>query len=508
MINGQDMPIVAVNENGFYGFIPKMLNRHGIITGATGTGKTVTLQTLAETFSALGISVFAADMKGDLSGIAAPGGSANSVKKRVVKYRLEENGFAYSGCPTCFWDVFGEEGHPLRTTISEIGPLLLERLLDLNDTQGAVLNAVFKIADDHNLLLIDLKDLKKMVQFVGDNRKQFTTEYGNISPATIGAIQRSILRLETEGGDFFFGEPDLDIYDLFRRERGKGVVNILAADKLSRSPRIYTTMLLWMLSKLYEELPEVGDLPVPKMVFFFDEAHMLFNDMSKSLLEKVEQIVRLIRSKGVGIFFCTQNPIDIPNNILGQLGNRVQHALRSYTANDRKAIQAAARSFRDNPEFDTETAISELEVGEALISMLDEKGAPEIIQRVYILPPQSQIGPLTPEERKGIINKSKVFGVYERAIDRESAYEILTAKTEEQDRIKAEEEAQKAAEKERKEQLKREREEARLRKQSGGGLIDDFINQIGKSTKRKITNEISKSITRTIFGTFFGKKKR
>ena len=371
MFDNSNRAFIAINDNSEVCLIPKMANRHGLITGATGTGKTVTLQTLSETFSEMGVPVFAADMKGDLSGVAKTGGNRESVAKRVSQYKLGEKGFEFKAFPVHFWDVFGTQGHPVRTGISSMGPLLLERLLQLNEIQAAVLSMAFKIADDNNLLLIDLKDLQKMIQYIGDHRAEFTTTYGNISPASIGSIQRSLLRLESEGGDKFFGEPSLEITDFIQTDRGKGVINILAADKLMNSPRVYTTFLLWLLDDLYETLPEVGDLEKPKLVFFFDEAHLLFNDMPKSLLEKVEQIVRLIRSKGVGIYFCTQNPADIPPSILGQLGNRVQHALRAYTPNDQKAVKVAANTFRANPAFKTEEAITQLNTGEALVSFLD-----------------------------------------------------------------------------------------------------------------------------------------
>ena len=512
MLSIDNQPIIAISPDREIGMIPKMMNRHGLITGATGTGKTVTLQTLTETFSQMGVPVFAADMKGDLSGIAKTGGGNNGVEKRVANYKLAEKGFSYQQFPVQFWDVFGEQGHPLRTTISEIGPMLLERLLSLNETQGAVLNVVFKIADDNGLLLIDLKDLRKMLEYVGNNRTQFINTYGNISAASIGAIQRNLIRLESEGAEKFFGEPELNILDLIQTDNGKGVINVLAADKLMLSPRVYTTFLLWLLSDLYENLPEVGDLEKSKLIFFFDEAHMLFSDMPKILLEKVEQIVRLIRSKGVGIYFCTQNPADIPPVILGQLGNRVQHALRAYTPNDKKAVKVAAQTFRANPKYDTETAITELETGEALVSFLDEKGAPQMVERAFILPPQSQIGPINPEERKRIMNQSLVYGIYEKYFDRESAFEILSKKQEHQEveRQKAETEKeyirqQKEFEKKQLEAEKLKRAQTRQRKAQGGGMMEDFLKQVGKSTTRQVSNQLGRTITRTLFGTFFGK---
>ncbi|MGI6048675.1 MAG: helicase HerA-like domain-containing protein [Petrimonas sp.] len=512
MFDNDNRAFIAINNEAEVCLIPKMANRHGLITGATGTGKTVTLQTLSETFSDMGVPVFAADMKGDLSGVAKAGGNKESVTKRVESYKLDEKGFEFKAFPVRFWDVFGEQGHPVRTTITSMGPLLLERLLQLNDTQGAILSMVFKIADDNNLLLIDLKDLQKMVQFVGDNRAEFTTKYGNISPASIGAIQRALLRLESEGADKFFGEPELVITDFIQTEQGKGVINILAADKLMNSPRVYTTFLLWLLDDLYETLPEVGDLNKPKLVFFFDEAHMLFNDMPKPLLEKVEQIVRLVRSKGVGVYFCTQNPADIPQTILGQLGNRVQHALRAYTPNDQKAVRVAANTFRANPNFDTETAITELNTGEALVSFLDEKGAPQMVQRANILPPQGQIGPITVAERDQIMRASLIYGVYEKLIDRESAFEILSKKQE----LHAEERQQAEAEKER---IRQEKEARRLqaeaerekraearRKKEERGIVGDLLEQVGKSASRQITNQLGRTITRSILGALFGKK--
>ncbi len=512
MFDNSKRAFIAINDNAEVCLVPKMANRHGLITGATGTGKTVTLQTLSETFSEMGVPVFAADMKGDLSGVAKTGGNKESVAKRVDQYNLPEKGFEYKPFPVRFWDVFGEQGHPVRTTVTSMGPLLLERLLDLNDTQGAILSMAFRIADDNDLLLIDLKDLQKILQYIGDNRTQFTTKYGNISPASIGAIQRGLIRLENEGADKFFGEPDLEITDFIQTEQGKGVINILTADKLMRSPRVYTTFLLWLLDDLYETLPEVGDLEKPKLVFFFDEAHLLFNDMPASLLEKVEQIVRLIRSKGVGIYFCTQNPADIPQTILGQLGNRVQHALRAYTPNDQKAVRVAANTFRANPAFDTGEAITQLNTGEALVSFLDEKGAPQMVERANILPPQGQIGPITVGERDQMIRSSLIYGVYEKLIDRESAFEILSKKeelleeerrlaAEEKERIRQQKEAQKAA----LEAERAKRAAARQRK-ADQGFLGDILTQVGKSTQRQISNELGRTITRSIFGALFGKK--
>jgi hypothetical protein len=419
-------PILFAKSKSDIVLLPQMANRHGLIAGATGTGKTVTLQVLAESFSALGVPVFLADVKGDLAGISQPGGQSAKVRERLAQLKLDA--YTPAGCPVTFWDVFGEQGHPIRTTISEFGPLLIARLLQLNDIQAGVLNLIFKIADENGLLLLDLKDLRAMSQYVGNNASQFTTQYGNISTASIGAIQRNLLALETQGADKYFGEPALNLDDFIQTDpNGKGIVNILTADKLLQSPRVYATLLLWMLSELFERLPEAGDLPKPKMVFFFDEAHLLFNEAPPALLEKIEQVVRLIRSKGVGVYFVTQNPRDIPDNVLGQLGNRVQHALRAFTPQDQKAVTAAAETFRENPRIKTASAIMELAVGEALISCLEENGQPAVVQRAWIVPPRSQIGPITPEQRRQLIQNSIVAGVYDKAVDRESAYEKLAA---------------------------------------------------------------------------------
>jgi hypothetical protein len=403
--------------------LPALANRHGLITGATGTGKTISLQTLAESLSKLGVPVFMADVKGDLTGISQTG--APSPKLLAI---LKERGIdapAPTACPTTLWDVFGEQGHPVRATVTDMGPLLLSRMLSLNETQQGVLQMVFKIADDAKLLLLDLKDLRAMLQYVGDNAAQFTTQYGNVSAASIGAIQRGLLSIEAQGGDKFFGEPMLNIADFMQTERGMGVINILAADKLMNAPQLYATFLLWMLSELYETLPEVGDLEKPKLVFFFDEAHLLFKDAPTALVDRIELVVRLVRSKGVGVYFVTQNPLDIPDSVLGQLGNRVQHALRAFTPRDQKAVKAAAETMRAKPGLDIATAITELAVGEALVSLLDEKGRPSITERVYVLPPGSQIGPITAEQRQALLQNSLVAGVYEKLLDRESAYEML-----------------------------------------------------------------------------------
>ncbi|MCO4860445.1 DUF853 domain-containing protein [Cupriavidus sp. WGlv3] len=418
-----DPILIAKNAEHELVLLPQMGNRHGLITGATGTGKTVTLQTLAQGFSRLGVPVFMADVKGDLTGISQPGQPSGKLKQRLADLNLPEP--VWGGCPTTLWDVFGAKGHPVRATVSHMGPLLLSRMLELNDTQQGVLNLVFRIADANGLLLLDAKDLRAMLQYVGDNASQFTTEYGNISAASVGAIQRGLIALESQGGDVFFGEPMLNLEDFIQTDKGQGVVNILAADKLMNSPRLYATFLLWMLSELFEKLPEAGDLDQPKLVFFFDEAHLLFNDAPKALLDKIEQVVRLVRSKGVGVYFVTQNPVDIPDTVLGQLGNRVQHALRAFTPRDQKAVKVAATTMRANPKLDLETAIGELGVGEALVSFLDAKGTPCVTERAWVLAPGSRIGPATEDERKQLIANSLVAGTYEKAVDRESAYEKL-----------------------------------------------------------------------------------
>ncbi len=420
----EPMPI-AQNAQTTCQLLPGLANRHGLITGATGTGKTVTLQTLAEQFSRIGVPVFMADVKGDLTGISQTG----RIGEKLAAV-LKDRGIALPdplACPTTLWDVFGEQGHPVRATVSDMGPLLLARMLNLNDTQTGVLNLIFKIADDNGLLLLDMKDLRAMLQHVGDNAKQFTTEYGNISSASIGAIQRGLMQIEQQGGDRFFGEPMLDIADFMQTIDGKGVINILAADKLLNSPRLYATFLLWMLSELFETLPEIGDPEKPKLVFFFDEAHLLFNEAPKVLVERIELVVRLVRSKGVGVYFVTQNPLDIPDSVLGQLGNRVQHALRAFTPRDQKAVKATAQTMRPKAGLDIEAAITELAVGEALVSLLDAKGRPTETERVFVVPPGSQIGPITPEQRQALLRESLVAGTYEKLVDRESAYEMFRA---------------------------------------------------------------------------------
>jgi len=414
---------IAHCANGALSITGKMANRHGLIAGATGTGKTVTLQVMAETFSQAGVPCFMADMKGDLSGISQAGKLSGFIEKRMPEFGIENPEF--QACPVRFFDVYGEQGHPMRATISQMGPQLLSRLMDLNETQDGVLNIVFRIADERGLLLIDIKDLRAMLDWVSKNAKEYTTKYGNISSASVGAIQRALLQLENQGADKFFGEPSFDIFDLMQTEDGKGIMNVLAADKLMMQPKLYSTFLLWLLSELYSTLPEVGDMDKPKLVFFFDEAHMLFEGTSKALLDKIEQVIRLIRSKGVGIYFITQSPTDIPENILGQLGNRVQHALRAYTPKDQKAVKTAADTFRPNPAFKTDEAIMNLETGEALVSFLDEKGAPAVVERAKILFPLSQIGAITEGQRLDIIKQSRIYGKYDTPVDRESAFEKI-----------------------------------------------------------------------------------
>ena len=419
---------IAHCSEGALSITGKMANRHGLIAGATGTGKTVTLQVMAETFCQAGVPCFMADMKGDLSGISQAGKMSGFIEKRLPEFGIENPEF--QACPVRFYDVFGEQGHPMRATVSQMGPQLLSRLLGLNETQDGVLNIVFRVADERGLLILDLKDLRSMLDYVSQHAKEYTSTYGNVSSASVGAIQRALLQLEAQGANQFFGEPSFDIYDLLQTDAsGKGVMSVLAADKLMMQPKLYSTFLLWLLSELYSTLPEVGDLPLPKLVFFFDEAHMLFNDTSKALLDKIEQVIRLIRSKGVGIYFITQSPTDIPENILGQLGNRVQHALRAYTPKDQKAVKTAADTFRANPSFKTDEAIMNLETGEALVSFLDEKGAPGIVQRAKILFPLSQIGAVTEGQRLDIIKQSRIYGKYDTPIDRESAYEQLLKET-------------------------------------------------------------------------------
>jgi len=427
MSNGTPLWIAKGQKDVF--LLPRMANRHGLVAGATGTGKTVSLQVMAENFSRIGVPVFLADVKGDLSGICQPGSQTPKISERLALLKLGD--FAFSGSPVAFWDIFGEQGHPVRTTVSDMGPLLLSRLFSLNEVQSGVLSLVFKIADDNGLLLLDTKDLRSMLQFAGDNADSFTTEYGRISVASVGTIQRSLLDLESQGGDKLFGEPALNLDDFLQTDgQGRGMINILAADKLMLSPKTYATFLLWLLAELYEKMPEVGDMDKPKLVFFFDEAHLLFTDAPDALLQKIEQIIRLIRSKGIGVYFVTQNPLDIPDIVLGQLGNRIQHALRAFTPRDQKAVRAAAETMRSNPKLNVEKVIGELAVGEALVSFLDEKGQPGIVERAFVLPPRGQIGPVGPEIRRQIISRSVLYGHYERVIDRESAFEMLRARAE------------------------------------------------------------------------------
>ncbi|MGE5241420.1 MAG: helicase HerA-like C-terminal domain-containing protein [Bacteroidota bacterium] len=475
--------------------LPKMANRHGLIAGATGTGKTVTLQVMAERFSAIGVPVFMADVKGDLAGVSQPGAENPKLKERIKQLGLQD--FAYSAFPVTFWDLFGAQGHPVRATISEMGPLLLARLLNLNETQEGVLALVFKIADDNGWLLLDLKDLRAMAQHVGDNARQFTTDYGNVSAASIGTIQRALLALEQQGADKFFGEPALNLDDLIQTQDGRGMINVLAADRLMQAPKLYATFLLWLLAELFEQMPEVGDREKPKLVFFFDEAHLLFNDAPPALLEKIEQVVRLIRSKGVGVYFVSQSPLDIPDNVLGQLGNRVQHALRAFTPRDQKAVKAAADTFRANPKLKVDQVISELGVGEALMSMLDEKGSPTPVERALVCPPASRIGPVTEAERAKIIDASPLKGQYDKTVDRESAYEILKNRAQAAPAAGA----QPAG--------------------SGGGLLDSLLGGTGprgghregaaeamvKSAARSIGSQIGRQLIRGVLGSLLGGKR-
>ena len=485
---------IAHCDNGNINLVGNMANRHGLIAGATGTGKTVTLQVLAETFSQAGVPCFMADMKGDLSGISQAGRLSGFIEKRMPEFGIENPQFA--GCPTRFFDVFGEQGFPMRATVSAMGPQLLARLMELTEVQAGVLNAVFRIADDNNLLLIDLKDLKLMLDFVGKNAAKFTTEYGNIAPASIGAIQRSVLQIESEGGDKFFGEPAFDVEDLFAVENGRGVMNVLAADKLMLNPKLYSTYLLWLMTELYAKLPEVGDLDLPKFVFFFDEAHMLFDGTSKALVDKIEQVIRLIRSKGVGIYFITQVPSDVPVNVLAQLSNRVQHALRAYTPQDQKAVRAAAQTFRANPAFKTEDAILDLGTGEALVSFLDEKGAPSVVERAKILFPLSQIGAITPGQRMDVQAAAPAkLKEYEKFFDRESAYEVLTEVNQKVEEEKEKE--RKALEKEKEAKAKEKEEKASGKAKKGGigrTILGTMIAAAATSFARSAGTSIAKSL--------------
>ena len=498
--------LIAKNTTAVCEMLPALANRHGLITGATGTGKTVTLQTLAENFSKIGVPVFMADVKGDLTGISQAGKIGDKMAGILKERGIDMPSSA--ACPATLWDVFGELGHPVRATISDMGPLLLGRMLNLNETQAGVLNLVFKIADDNGMLLLDLKDLRAMLQYVGDNASEFTTKYGNVSAASVGAIQRGLLQIESQGADKFFGEPMLNISDFMQTTDGKGVINILTADKLMNSPRLYATFLLWMLSELFEQLPEVGDLEQPKLVFFFDEAHLLFNEAPKVLVERIELVVRLVRSKGVGVYFVTQNPLDIPDSVLAQLGNRVQHALRAFTPRDQKAVKATAQTMRQKPGLDIETAITELAVGEALVSLLDVKGRPSVTERVYVLPPGSQIGPITPEQRQTLLQSSLVAGVYEKAQDRESAYEKLQGRA-----VTSAATAQSAP-----------NGGAAGQTESGGmmgglkdvlfgttgprgGMHDGLAQSMAKSAVRTMGSTVGREIIRGVLGSLFGKKR-
>lgn len=502
--------IIAMSQGKEISLLPQMANRHGLITGATGTGKTVTLQKMAESFAAIGVPVFMADVKGDLSGIGAAGVSSDKLLKRLEGIGIKE--FKPRANTAVFWDVYGKSGHPVRATVSDMGPLLLARLLNLNETQSGVLQIVFKIADDNGLLLIDLKDLRAMIQFVGDNAKKFRTEYGNISAASVGAIQRGLLAIEEQGGDKFFGEPMLDIADLIQTDNeGRGVMNILAADQLYNNPKLYSTFLLWMLAELFEQMPEVGDPEKPKLVFFFDEAHLLFNDAPKALLEKIEQVVRLIRSKGVGVYFVSQNPLDIPDTVLAQLGNRVQHALRAFTPRDQQAVKTAAETMRQNPAFDAMQAIMELGVGEALISFLDEKGRPNIVERSNVIVPSSRMGAMTPEERIAAIKSSTIYGHYEKTVDRESAYEKLQG---------GEQESAQAS----KPAVKAEEAEAPAKGEGGvgeslgkiifgstgprGGQREGMVQAAAKSVARSIGSAVGREIIRGVLGSILGGSRR
>ena len=496
-------PLLIAKAKTDLHLLPQYANRHGLIAGATGTGKTVTLQRVAEGLSRIGVPVFMADVKGDLAGQSQPGEPKGKIKERIDSLKLD---MTFEACPVVFWDAFGKQGHPVRTTISEMGPLLLARLLGLNETQAGVLTLAFKIADDNGLLLLDLKDLRAMLQNVGDNAKQFTTQYGNVSSASIGAIQRGLLTLDQQGTDKFFGEPALNIQDLIQTDgRGRGVVNILAADQLMAAPKLYSTLLLWLLSELFEELPEVGDQEKPKLVFFFDEAHLLFDEAPPALLEKIEQVVRLIRSKGVGVFFVTQNPLDIPDTVLGQLGNRVQHALRAFTPRDQKAVKSAATTLRANPKLNVESVITELGVGEALVSFLDDKGRPTVVERAFIVPPGTRVGPITAQEREKLIKGSGLSGTYDKTVDRESAYEKLTQRVAEKAPAAGESgtpAGKPAAE--------------------GGGLLDALGGFLGgstgprgghregaveaaaKSAARAIGSQVGREIIRGVLGGIFG----
>ncbi len=490
---------VAHGPQGPISICGRMANRHGLIAGATGTGKTVTLQVLAETFCQAGVPCFMADMKGDLSGISQTGAMSSFISKRCTEFGIENPQFG--PCPVRFYDVFGEQGHPMRATVSDMGPQLLSRLLGLNETQTGVLNILFKVADDRGLLLLDMKDLRSMLTYIADHAKELTNNYGTVSAVSVGAIQRALLELENQGADKFFGEPAFDIYDLLQTEQGKGVMSVLAADKLMLNPKLYSTFLLWLLSDLYATLPEVGDMDLPKLVFFFDEAHTLFEDTSKALVSKIEQVVRLIRSKGVGVYFVTQNPTDIPESILGQLGNRVQHALRAFTPKDQKAVRSAAETFRANPAFKTEDAIMELATGEALVSFLDEKGSPSMVERARILFPLSQIGAISESRRDTIIKQSRIYGKYDKPMDRESAFEVLLAESEEAEKARQQEEAEAAAqaeaEKAEKAAAKGQTKSANKGKSLGKALIGAAVGAAITSATSSLGTSVANKVTGT-----------
>lgn len=490
--------LVAKRDAAEFFLLSQMSNRHGVITGATGTGKTVTLQRIAEGFSQRGVPVFMADIKGDLTGVSQAGSMTGKIGERLAMLGFTD--VKFEGSPVTLWDVFGKQGHPLRATVSEMGPLLLSRILQLNDTQEGVLTLAFKIADDNGWLLLDLKDLQSLLLFVGENAEEFTVKYGNVSKATIGAIQRGLLQLEQQGATGFFGEPAVKLEDFIQTITGRGVLNLLAADDLINSPKLYSTFLLWLLSELFEMLPEAGDLDKPKLVFFFDEAHLLFNDAPDALVEKIEQVVRLIRSKGVGVYFVTQSPADIPDKVLAQLGNRVQHALRAYTPKEQEAVKVAAKSFRENPNLDTVKTISELGVGEVLISTLDEKGVPTVVDRAFVIPPVSKIGPVTPDQRTQLINSSIVAGQYESAVDRESAFEILSKRAEERMAQEADAKAEAEAEKEAAKQAKAERAAAR----APDTLVESITKSVARSASSSIGRQIGNTIVRGVLGSIFG----
>jgi uncharacterized protein len=505
-----DPMLIARGDTDQY-LLPKMANRHGLVAGATGTGKTVTIHAIAEQFSRIGVPVFISDVKGDLAGISQAGGDNEKVSERVSQLNLSD--FTYEPSPVIFWDLYGKLGHPIRATISEMGPLLLSRLLNLSDAQSGVLQLVFRYADDNGLLLLDLNDLRAMLRFIGDNRKDVQTEYGNVSPQSVGAIQRTLLALEEAGGDRIFGEPAISLSDFMRTDdNGRGYINILASEDLIASPLVYATFLLWLLSELFETLPEVGDPEKPKLVFFFDEAHLLFTDCPEALQDKIEQVIRLIRSKGVGVYFISQNPLDVPDMVLGQLGNRVQHALRAFTPRDQKAVKSAAETFRPNPKFEVESAITELGTGEALTSFLEEKGAPGVVERALIIPPRSRIGVITPAERAKVVNWSPVQGQYETAVDRESAYELLKAKAERSAQAAAAarnaEEQAKAAEEFRKQQEKQQKEQERQqsRGRSRSSSRDTVFEATAKSAGRSVGNSIGRAIVRGILGSLTGRR--